>query len=74
MQFIGNGFVVTYLVNFFVFAYYPVLVERAEIKTVSRSALILAGDILAKIILFSLLKFLLMYFWLVFKGHSPEIK
>lgn len=67
-QFLGNGLVVTFLVNFFIFSYYPVQLRKTEICSISKSILFLISDIMAKIILFTLLTILTYVFLASFYG------
>ncbi|MDJ0780198.1 MAG: hypothetical protein QNJ85_20200 [Gammaproteobacteria bacterium] len=54
-QFFGSGFVVTFLVNFFVFLAYPHVIRFMSAGSFARFVLVLAADILSKAILFCVL-------------------
>ena len=67
-QFFGNGFVVTYLVNFFVFLSYPILIGKISMSNTRTSLAVLLLDMVAKIFLFILLTAITYMFFTDFYG------
>lgn len=61
-QFIGNGFIVTYLTNFFILFTYPLMLQRFAKGGFSAGLLMVLVDQLGKVLLF-LLFTIITYFW-----------
>lgn len=73
-QFFGNGFVVTYLVNFFVFLSYPLVIRKVTMAHTRKSLYVLFLDIFIKVALFMLLTAVTYMFFADFYGSFSGSK
>tara|TARA_Y100001968_G_scaffold1335_1_gene1066 strand:- start:2511 stop:3368 length:858 start_codon:yes stop_codon:yes gene_type:complete len=73
-QFFGNGFLVTYLVNFFIFLSYPVLIHKVSMIDVKRALLVLALDGFLKSSLFIVFTAITYLFFAEFYGSFSGSK